>query len=381
MYLHRIAPIAEELTRASILLLGPRRTGKSALIRHQVRADQVYDLLRSDVFQRLSYRPATIRESLREDNSLVVIDEIQRLPGLMDEVHHMIEEHGVRFLLTGSSARKLRRSHTSLMAGRARPRRLCPFVFAEVEAFDLDAALTYGMLPPVHLSREPAEELGTYAGLYLQEEIRAEALARNIQGFSRFLTRAALSSGEVLNFESVAGDAQVPARTVREYYALLEDTLVGTMLPPLSTRGGRKTIAKGKFYFFDVGVMRALREPTGYPRPLTAAELGPALEHLIFQELFAYLQYFARSTPLSFWRTYTKQEVDFVVGDSLAVEVKATQSVRDKHLRGLRALAEERSLRRRIVVCREPMWRRMGDVEVFPVEAFLRALWAHELVT
>ncbi len=378
MYLLRAAPIEADLKRGSVLLLGPRRTGKSAFIRHEVQADAVYDLLRSDVFQRLSQRPAIIREALRPGDRLVVIDEIQKLPGLMDEVHLMVEEHGVRFLLTGSSARKLRRTHTSLMAGRARIRRLCPFVSAEVEALDLDRALAFGMLPPVYLSDEPAEELRGYAGLYLKEEIQAEAISRNIEGFSRFLGRAAQSSGEVLNFESVADDSQVPARTVREYFHVLEDTLVGAMIEPLASGGRRKTISKGKFFFFDVGVMRALREPRGLDAPLPASLLGPALEHFVFQELFAYIQYFARDTPLNFWRTYSQQEVDFVVGGDIAIEVKASATIHDRHVKGLHALAKERPLRRRLVVCREPRWRRHGDVEVYPVMHFLNALWSHE---
>ena len=186
MYIERIIPIVKELQKSSVLLLGPRRTGKSAP------PHRIYDLLKSDVFLRLSQRPSLIRESLTPNDSLIVIDEIQKLPVLMDEVHVMIEEKGVRFLLTGSSARKLKRTHTSLMAGRARTRLLAPFVSAELPTLDLDRALTYGMLPPVQLSDEPLEELGSYVGTYLREEIQAEALSRNIEGFSRFLARAAL---------------------------------------------------------------------------------------------------------------------------------------------------------------------------------------------
>lgn len=380
MYIRRILPLDEDLKRGSVLLLGPRRTGKSALIRNEIKADRVYNLLKSDEFQRLAYRPALIRESLQRGDSLVVIDEIQKIPSLMDEVHLMIEEHGIRFLLTGSSARKLRRSHTSLMAGRARMRRMCPFVSAELENFDLDRALSFGMLPPVYLSDQPAEELLGYAGLYLKEEVQAEALSRNIEGFSRFLTRAALSSGEVLNFESVAGDAQVPARTVREYYALLEDTLVGTMLEPLQTGARRKCISKGKFYFFDAGVVRALQDPRGLGTPLSASTVGMALEHFIFQELYAFAQYFARGASLQFWRTHAKQEVDFVINGEVAIEVKASSNVQDRHLKGLRALEQDRPMRRQIVVCREPHSRRMGDVEILPVQHFLDLLWSCDIV-
>ena len=167
---------------------------------------------------------------------------------------------------------------------------------------------------------------------------------------------------------------------MREYYNVLEDTLVGTMLAPLRSQGRRKTISKGKFYFFDLGVVRALRDPRGLHAPLPAVSLGPALEHLVFQELYAYVQYFARDMPLNFWRTYSQHEVDFVLGGEVAIEVKASRNVQGKNLKGIRFLAEEHPLRRQIVVCREPQWRRVGEIEIFPVEHFLKALWAHQVI-
>ena len=379
MYIKRIIPIVKELQKSSILLLGPRRTGKSAFIRHQAPPHRVYDLLKSDVFLRLSRRPSLIRESLSPKDRLIVIDEIQKLPVLMDEVHVMIEEKGVRFLLTGSSARKLRRTHTSLMAGRARTRLLAPFVSAELPALDLDRALTYGMLPPVQLSDEPLEELGSYVGTYLREEIQAEALSRNIEGFSRFLARAALWSSELINFEGVGRDSQVPARTVREYFALLEDTLVGKMLHPLQTTGKRKAVSRGKFYFFDIGVVNAL---TGRLSPgVNTPEYGKAFEHFIWQELNAYTNYFAREKPLNFWRDRSGAEVDFVLGESVAVEVKSSRMLHDRDLKGLRAITEQSdyNIERRIVVCREPEPRRVDGVEIVPYELFLEQLWSHSL--
>ncbi len=313
------------------------------------------------------------------DDHLIVIDEIQKLPVLMDEVHVMIEEKGVRFLLTGSSARKLRRTHTSLMAGRARTRLLAPFVSVELPALDLDRALTYGMLPPVQLSDEPLEELGSYVGTYLREEIHAEALSRNIEGFSRFLAHAALWSGELINFEGVGRDSQVPARTVREYFVLLEDTLVGKMLRPLQTTGKRKAVSHGKFYFFDIGVVHALtgRMSLGVDTPA----YGKAFEHFIWQELNAYTNYFARSKPIHFWRDKNGAEVDFVLGESIAVEVKSSRMLHDRDFKGLRAITEQRdyNIERRIVVCREPEPRRVDGVEIVPYELFLEQLWSHSL--
>lgn len=378
MYVNRIIPLEEELGRSSILLLGPRQTGKSSYIRHQAPPHRIYNLLKSDVFLRLSARPATIRESLTPEDQLIVIDEIQKLPRLMDEVHVMIEEHGVHFLLTGSSSRKLKRSHTSLMAGRARTRRLQPFVSAELENFDLQRALTHGTLPPVYLSDEPGEELDSYVGTYLREEVQAEALSRNIENFSRFLQQAALHSGEVLNFEAIGRDAQVPARTIREYYTVLEDTLLGTMLTPLQTTGKRKAISRGKFYLFDVGVLQALTgERTVQPQ---TPAYGKAFEHLIWQELFAYQQYFARRQRLNFWRDVKKAEVDFVLDQRVAIEVKATEHVHDRQLKGLQAIAEQRDfeITRRIVVCHEPERRKVEGIEIIPWQEFLEELWASQ---
>jgi predicted AAA+ superfamily ATPase len=376
MYIERLIPINEELRTASVLLLGPRRTGKSAFIRHQAPPHRVYDLLKADVFLRLSQRPSLIRESLTPGDGLVVIDEIQKLPSLMDEVHVMIEEHGVRFLLTGSSARKLKRGHTSLMAGRARTRLISPFVSSELPGFDLHRALEFGMLPPVALSPEPREELDSYVGTYLREEIQAEALSRNIEGFSRFLSRAAQWSGELLNFEGIGRDSQVPARTVREYYSLLEDTLVGTMLEPLQTTGRRKAISRGKFYLFDIGVVRALCGERGLGPDGPA--FGRAFEHFVWQELRAHRDYFARGASIHFWRDVGGAEVDFVLGGSVAVEVKSSALVHDRDLRGLQAITgqDDFPITRRIVVCREPEPRRVGDIELVPWELFLEQLWS-----
>jgi predicted AAA+ superfamily ATPase len=380
MYVDRIIPLAENLEHRSVLLLGPRQTGKSAYIRHQARPHRVYDLLKADVFQRLSARPSLIRESLEPGDGLIAIDEIQKLPVLMDEVHVMIEEMGQRFLLTGSSARKLRRTHTSLMAGRARTRWLCPLVSVELDGWDLQRVLQYGMLPPVALSSDPLEDLESYVGTYLREEIQAEAMSRKIENFSRFLHHAALWNGEVVNFEAVGRDAQVPARTIREYYALLEDTLVGTMLLPLQTTGKRKAISRGKYYFFDIGVVHALTgEFTVAPHTAT---YGKAFEHLIFQELSAYTKYFARRAKLQFFRDVRGAEVDFVLDGRIAIEVKASSLVHDRKLKGLHAITEQSDfpIQRRIVVCQEPQRRRVSGIELIPYREFLDELWSGGVV-
>lgn len=285
----------------------------------------------------------------------------------------MIEELGIRFLLTSSSARKLKRTHTSLMAGRAKTRRLFPFVSAEIPDFNLERVLLYGTLPPFYLSNNPADELRSYVGDYLQEEIKAEALSRNIEAFSRFLQRAALSSGELINFESVANDAQVPARTIREHYTVLEDTLIGMMLHSFETQK-RKAVSKGKFYFFDVGVVNALIGQTSIT-PNSKA-FGTVFEHFIFQELFAFLSYQDKAHELRFWRSTTHDEVDFVIGSDIAIEVKSTQTVDDADLKGLKLLHQDTPMKRLIVVCREPEKRKDGDIEIYPYRRFLAELWS-----
>ena len=245
--------------RKSCFLFGPRQTGKSTLIRQQFADCPVWNLLDQKQFLRLSRNPALIREALAERGgaAIVVIDEIQRLPALLNEVHLLIEEHGIRFLLTGSSARRLRRRGVNLLGGRARSRVLHPFVRVELGGrFDLDRALEHGLLPPIVFSESPAEDLAAYAGDYLREEVAAEAIVRNIGAFSRFLQVAALAHGEMINFANLASDAQVPASTVREYYEILKDTLIAHEVPAFTDTRKRKAISTSKYYLFDVGVAR-----------------------------------------------------------------------------------------------------------------------------
>jgi len=378
MYITRLIPLETRLQKKSVLLLGPRRTGKTALIHHQLKADKIYDLLESDVFLDLSRRPSLIRESLTGKERYIVIDEIQKLPVLMDEVHSMIENHRVKFLLTASSGRKLKRTHTSLMAGRAKAMRLFPLVSAEISDFHLERALVYGLLPPVYLSDDPWDELKDYVGIYLREEIQAEALTRNIDHFSRFLHTAALSHGEIINFESVGRDAQVAPRTIREYYSVLEDTLVGTMLEPFKKIKSRKAVSRGKFYFFDIGVVHAL---TGQKQLVARTpSWGKAFEHLIFHEISAYLSYYGKAEELSFYRTTTGQEVDFIIGDSLGIEVKATHTANEHDLKGLQSASEDMTLKRRILVSQDKEKRKLGKTEIYPVHKFLAELWEHKIV-
>lgn len=378
MYIKRVLPLQKELDRKSVILLGPRRTGKSSLIKNEIRADKIYNLLESDTFQRLSARPSSIREALTDRDKLIVIDEIQKLPILMDEVHLMIEDYRKKFLLTGSSLRKLKRTYTSLMAGRAKSLYLHPFVSAELKTFDLDKILNFGLLPPVTLGETPLDELKTYSNDYLREEIKAEALSRNIENFSRFLNVAALSNAEIINFESIARDAGIPPRTIREYYALLEDTLLGAMLAPLKTAGKRKAISRGKFYFFDVGVVHSLTHEVSIAEDTVA--YGKAFEQFIYQEIKAYIDYSRQDAVLNFWRTQEGDEVDFVVNGNIAIEVKSSRQVHENHLKGLFRLEDEQKMKRSMIVSRDKEKRIVGKkIEIYPYRQFLDELWGHEI--
>ena len=382
MRIPRMLDLSSLLSKKSHFLFGPRGVGKTSLIRTTLQDAFVIDLLSDATYSRLLRNPSLLSELLpKESNQVVVIDEIQKLPALLDEVHRLIEERGLRFLLTGSSARKLRRGGANLLGGRAWEANLFPLTWHELgDQFDLSRYLSFGGLPHVYLSQYPQEELTHYIKLYLREEIQAEGAVRKFEHFVRFLDFAALTSGEELNYESLGSDAGVPPRTVASYYDVLEHTLSGFRVPPFSRTRRRKAVATSKFYLFDVGITGALthRGAMHEQSPL----FGKALEHFIAMELRAYLSYTASDAPLTYWRTVSKHEVDFVVGDDVAVEVKATERVSDAHLKGLRALGEEHIVRRRITVSRDPLSRTTEDgIEILPWKDFLRALWNNTVVT
>ena len=358
----------------SCFLFGPRQTGKSTLIRQQFADCPVWNLLDQTLFLRLSRNPALIRESLAErpGTGIAVVDEIQRMPALLNEVHLLIEEHGIRFLLTGSSARRLRRKGVNLLGGRARSRVLHPLLRVELgDRFDLDRALEHGLLPPIFFSESPAEDLAGYAGDYLREEVAAEALVRNIGAFSRFLEVAALAHGELVNFANVANDAQVPASTVREYYEILKDTLLAHEVPAFTDTRRRKAISTSKYYLFDVGVARHLQGRRGLA-PGTS-EYGMAFESFIGQEIRAWCDHHRHPAP-RYWRSKSQFEVDFVFAD-MAVEVKAKAHVGARDLKGVKALREEGVCARYAVVSLEPTPRRVDGISILPWADFLDRLW------
>ena len=374
---HRRSPIALPKGQ-SAFLWGPRRVGKSYWIRHELPDAPLVDLLQSDVFAEYAARPALLRERFSATrHPVVVIDEVQKVPALLDEVHWLIENRRQGFLLTGSSARKLRRGHANLLAGRAWRRQMLPLTLGEVDGFDLERVMVSGLLPPHFLSEHPLEELRAYVGDYLKEEIAAGALTANIPAFAEFLRVAAFTSSELLNYTNIARETGVSAKVVRGYLEILEDTYLGYRLPAWSRARTRRVILTEKFYLFDVGVANFLARRT--PR-LGSPEFGKAFEHFIFMELKAYQAYCQPDMDLRYWRTASGYEVDFVLGDmDLAVEVKSGVRVHTGDLTGLRALSEEHRVKHRVVVSLERQSRIVEPgIETVPWRTFLTRLWADD---
>jgi len=374
-----VIPRALDLTtlvaRKSHFLLGPRQTGKTFLVRQTLPEARLYDLLDASIYLALSRDPTRLAQELTPKDRVVVIDEIQRLPELLNEVHRLIEGRGIRFLLTGSSARKLRRGGVNLLGGRARTRYLHPLTSRELGPhFDLRRAIARGSLPSIYFSDDPRADLEAYAGSYLKEEIVAEGATRNVPAFSRFLRVAAFCNGTIVNFTNVANDAQVARTTVYEYFEILRDTLVLHELPAWRKSRKRKPIVSSKYYFFDVGVVGALQDR--HFRPGTP-EFGEAVETHLMHELVSYRDYVS-AEPLTYWRSTSGFEVDFVVGDHTAVEVKAKPNIGPRDVKSLRAFAEEATLKRFLCVCLEPRRRRLGQITILPVADFLTALWDGE---
>jgi uncharacterized protein len=359
--------------RESFFLWGPRQTGKSTLLR-QSYPDAVWvDLLKADEYRRYLERPELLREELdaAPGRRQVVIDEVQKVPALLDEVHWLHENRGIRFALCGSSARKVRRGQANLLGGRAVRYELHGLTAAEIgPSFDLPRLLNHGYLPSHYTAERPDRLLAAYVGDYLKEEIAAEGLVRKLPMFSAFLTAAALSDASLVNFANIARDCGVSSHTVKDYFAILEDTLIGHWLPSYTKRPKRRVIGAPKFYLADVGVVNHLARR----RELEAGgELfGRAFEHWVLHELLAARAYHRPDAELSYWRLASGIEVDFVLGDmTIAIEAKASAKITDHHLAGLRHLRTDHPKARLVVICLEPKRRRTADgIEVLPAATF-----------
>lgn len=365
----------------SVFLFGARQTGKTTLLMQQFPDAIYYDLLDTDLLNRLRQRPSILREMLdkKPEGTLIIIDEIQQVPELLNEIHLLMNRYGFRFILCGSSARKLRRQRVNTLGGRAVPQYLYPFVSSEIPDFDIDIAVNNGMMPRFYLSKNPQNMLKAYVSVYLKEEIQAESLVRNLKNFSRFLEVAAITDGEMVNYQNIAQDCGVSANTIKEYFQILEDTLLGFYIPAYTKTIKRKIVQAPRFYLFDVGVTNYLLGRKDLKRG--SVEYGHAFEHFIVQELVAYISYSDNSNKISYWRTYTQIEVDVILGDAkVAIEIKSADEIMSKHLKGLKAFREEHPETRLMVVSLDKLTRTSDGIEIVYVYDFLKMLWKGEVV-
>ncbi len=365
--------------RETFFLWGPRQTGKTTLLRQAYPDATWVDLLKADEYRRYIERPELLREELRSrpPTGQVVIDEVQKVPALLDEVHWLHEHKKIRFALCGSSARKVRRGAANLLGGRAVRYELRGLTATEIgKGFDLVRLLNRGYLPSLYEADRPERLLASYVGDYLKEEVAAEGLVRNLPVFSAFLNAAALSDGDLVNFANIARDCGVSGHTVKGHFGILEDTLLGRWLPAFTKRPKRRVVAAPKFYFSDVGVVNHLAR-RGAIQP--GGELfGKAFENWVLHELLAYNAYHETFAELFYWRLASGIEVDFVIGDmAVAIEAKASSRITSDHLKGLRHLHDDHPRTRRVVVCLEPKRRTTDDgIEILSAHAFVEELGA-----
>lgn len=368
--------------KKSFFLFGARSTGKSFWLKKTAPQNSLYlNLLDGDLYLRLTESTSILKQIIStEKKDIIVIDEIQRIPELLNEVHSAIEDNpSLRFILTGSSARKLKRSHANMLGGRASLIHFYPLSYSEIPEFDLVRYLTYGGLPRTYLSEDPLSELDSYLQTYIDQEVRLEANLRNLAPFHRFLKTAALSNGELLNYANIASDAGVPASTVKEYYSILEDSLIGYTLEPWVESKKRKAITTAKFYFFDPGVCNYI---TGAKSIERASDLwGKNFEQFILMELKSFLSYRQKRLKIYFWRSVNKQEVDFIIDDTVAIEVKSSKKTSRKHLAGLKALSEEKIISSYYLVSEDPINRTVEDqFQCLHWKTFLKRLWNNEIL-
>lgn len=365
----------------SFFLWGARQTGKSTLLKTQFPDALKFDLLLSDEYERFKRSPQLLREIVLADDAdrMVIIDEIQRIPELLNEVHWLMANENTQFILSGSSPRKILRTETNLLGGRALRYELFPFVSDEIPEFDLLKALNNGLLPRHYLAENAQRMQSAYIGNYLRDEIAREAQIRNITVFSRFLESAAFSNGEILNYSNIATDCGISVNTVKSYFQILEDTLIGRFVPSYQFKPKRRVIQAPKFYFFDVGIANYLLHRTNVV--FKSENFGYAFEHFIYQELYAHSHYAGVDYEISYWRTASQIEVDFILGKhQVAIEVKGTDNINPRHLRGLRAFMEEYEVEKAMVVCTEPYARIVDNIHILPWQVFLKQLWSGGII-
>jgi len=371
----------------SAFLWGARKTGKTTYLKERFPKSPVYDFLKTDLFFEISKNPSLLRERLlaKDKSALkepIILDEVQKAPQVLDEVHWLIENKGLRFVLCGSSARKLKRGHTNLLGGRAWRYEMFPLVSQEIGKVNLLHVLNHGLIPLHYLQNDEdcKKSLEAYVQDYLREEVFAEGLTRNIPAFSRFFDAFGYSHGEMTNYCNIARECGVDSKTVKEYYQILVDTLLAVRVEPFKKRQSRQVITKAaKYYMFDVGVAgyltkRHLVEQKG-------AEFGKAFEHFLLMEMVACRSYSGKDFVINFWRTKSGLEVDFVLGTGeIAIEIKGAGRIDKKDMTGLDAFTQAYSPKRSIIICNEREKRLHGKIEILPWEIFLQQLWAGKIL-
>ena len=367
----------------SYFLFGPRGTGKSTWLKHLYKGSPVIDLLEPDVYRGYSARPERLREFVEgnPDNDVIIIDEIQKAPQLLDPVHALLEEKpGLQFILTGSSSRKLKRAGVDLLSGRAWLRSLHPFMAAELgEKFSLEEALKTGLVPLIFSSKDPGEALKAYILLYIKEEVQAEGVVRDVGNFSRFLEAVSFSHAAMLNTSNVSRECEVERKTVQGYIDILKDLLLAFLVPVFSKRAGRAVVQHPKFYIFDAGVFRSLRPKGPLDRPEEIE--GAALEGLVAQHLRAWIDYSSASCSLYYWRTKAGTEVDFIVyGEDVfqAIEVKNAKRIHSKDLRPLKAFVQDYPECTPLFLYRGKERLKIDNITCLPCEDFLGNLVPHK---
>lgn len=380
----REIPRCLELSNSSFFLWGPRQSGKTTLLKTRFPRAHRIDLLRTDTRMQYERDPARLREEVRAipTDRRIVIDEIQKVPALLDEVHYLVQEDDRAFTLCGSSARRIRRTHANLLGGRALKRELLGFSARELgELFDLQRMLNRGPLPPHYLSEDAEDRIAAYVDLYLKEEILDEGLTRRLPVFASFLRSAAIGDTEITNFSNIGRECAVASSTVRGYYEILEDTLVGALVPAFTRRAKRRVQHAPKFYFRDVGVVNHL---VGRRAVAPGTEtFGKAFENWVFHELSVHTRQTSRPYEIAYWRLSSGIEVDFVLGDAeTALEVKGKSNVHRFDTRHLEEFRKEYpDVKRLVVVCTEPRPRVTDSgIRILPYRDFVAALWRDELI-
>lgn len=378
MFYPRILNLQSLIDKKSHFLLGPRSTGKSLWIKKSLAPKHYFNLLEQDLLRSFTTRPSELRERILADKvkegELIVIDEIQKVPALLDEVHSLIESHKICFLLTGSSARKLKRGAANLLAGRAWMAHFFPLTWKEITDFDLLQYLSYGGLPQVYTSDFPMKEIKNYVNLYIKEEIQEEGLIRNLSQFLTFFESIGTMNGEELNYQGWSSDTGVPRKTLQSYVELLRDTLMAFELAAFTKTKKRKAVSRSKFYLFDVGVANHLAHRGEIKE--RGHDYGRAFEHFIIQECRALNSYLEKEWTLSYWRSHSQMEVDLCLGTDWALEIKAIDKVGPRHLKGLKALKEENIFKNYGVISLEKHKREVEGITIWPWQEFFKFLWS-----